>query len=131
VGGKPFVVSTSYNGRGPVHYKARHRTVNVFCNPRYRGLGPVPSTHTGIAGVDAFLWLNRPGLSGVGACNGGLAVGQWWPQRGLMFARYATNQLGPAKGTRFGFKRHISLCRLGAPLANGRYSTKAPEKRCH
>ena len=50
VGGKPFVISTSYNGRGPVHYKlgtkGRYRRVNVFCNPRFRGLGPKPNTNT-------------------------------------------------------------------------------------
>ena len=48
VGGKPFVVSTSYNGRGPVHYKARNgKRINVFCNVRYRGTGPAPNTRTG------------------------------------------------------------------------------------
>jgi endoglucanase len=130
VGGKPFVVSTSYNGRGPVHYKKARRVVNVFCNPQYRGLGVVPTTSTHVAGVDAFLWLNRPGLSGAGACNGGPHIGDWWPARGLMFAKYATSWLGPPKGTRFGFSSHISLCRLGAPLANGRYSTVAPSQRC-
>ena len=67
-GGKPFVVSTSYNGRGPVHYKARNgRRINVFCNVRYRGAGPKPNTNTGFAKVDAFLWLNRPGISAAGA----------------------------------------------------------------
>ena len=52
VGGKPFVVSTSYNGRGPVHYLAgprgHRRRINVFCNVRYRGLGPQPTTATGL-----------------------------------------------------------------------------------
>ncbi len=65
VGGKPFVVSTSYNGRGPVSYTARNKKrVNVFCNPRYRGLGPGADHEHGVSPkVDAFLWLNRPGLS--------------------------------------------------------------------
>jgi len=135
VGGKPFVVSTSYNGRGPVHYlvgRPRHkRRINVFCNPRFRGLGPAPRTATGFAKVDAYLWLNRPGLSGAGACNGAPPkAGDWWPARALMFARYATELLGPPRGTRFGFGRRISLCRLGAPVNGTRYSTVAPERRC-
>ena len=135
VGGKPFVVSTSYNGRGPVHYltgRPRHkRRINVFCNPRFRGLGPAPRTSTGVAKVDAFLWLNRPGLSGAGTCNGAPPkAGDWWPQRALMFSRYATELLGPPRGTKFGFRRRISLCRLGAPVKGQRYSTVAPERRC-
>jgi endoglucanase len=130
-GGKPFVVSTSYNGRGPVHYRLKNgRKVNVFCNVRYRGLGPKSTTRTGRRKVDAFLWLNRPGISGAGRCNGAPANGQWWPARALMFARYATQQRGPRRGTRYGFRRRISLCRLGAPGPNGRYFTSAPERRC-
>ncbi len=135
VGGKPFVISTSYNGRGPVHYKlgkkGRYRRVNVYCNPRFRGLGPKPTTTTGIPGVDAFLYLNRPGVSGAGKCNGGFQAGKWWPERALMYATYATDWIGPPRGTRFGFPQRISLCRLGAPIRgeNG-YSSKSPEKRC-
>jgi endoglucanase len=128
--GKPFVVSTSYNGRGPVHFRAKNRRViNVFCNVRYRGLGPAPTTSTGFNKVDAFLWLNRPGISGAGNCNGAPKNGAWWPARGLMFAKYATNYLRPPKGTRFGFSKRISLCRLGAPV-NGRYKSSSPERRC-
>lgn len=135
VGGKPFVVSTSYNGRGPVHYKlgkaGRYRRVNVYCNPRYRGLGPRPNTNTGIAGVDGFLYLNRPGVSGAGTCNGGFKAGEWWAPRALMYARYATQQLGPIRGTRFGFPQRISLCALGAPVkGENTYSSRSPEKRC-
>ncbi len=107
VGGKPFVISTSYNGRGPVHYKlgrkGRYRRVNVFCNPRYRGLGPKPNVNTQLAGVDAFLYLNRPGVSGAGTCNGGFKAGEWWPERALMYSKFATEWYGPPKGTRFGF----------------------------
>jgi endoglucanase len=130
LGGKPFVVSTSYNGRGPVHYRAKNRRViNVFCNVRYRGAGPAPTTNTGFARVDAFLWLNRPGISGAGRCNGAPADGQWWAARGLMFAKYATGYVRPPRGTRFGFARRISLCRLGAPI-RGQYLTSSPERRC-
>jgi endoglucanase len=132
VGGKPFVVSTSYNGRGPVSYTARNKKrINVFCNPRYRGLGPAPTTNTGVPKVDAFLYLNRPGVSGAGACNGGpLPVGSWWPARALMFTRYATDWVSPRNASRFGLARRLSLCRLGAPVNGSRYSTVAPEKRC-
>ena len=95
VGGKPFIVSTSYNGRGPVHFKTKGgRGINVFCNPRYRGLGPKPTTKTGYAKVDAFMWINRPGLSGAGGCNGAPPTGTWWPARSLMFVRYATSGSG-------------------------------------
>ncbi len=128
-GGKPFVVSTSYNGRGPVHFKSHGRGINVFCNPRFRGLGPKPTTKTGFRKVDAFMWINRPGLSGAGGCNGAPPTGTWWPARSLMFTRYATQWVRPPKGTHFGFKRHISLCALGAPIG-GRYRTSAPESRC-
>ncbi len=136
VGGKPFVVSTSYNGRGPVHYKlgkkGRYRRVNVYCNPRFRGLGPSPRTTTGIPGVDGFLYLNRPGVSGAGSCNGGFQAGKWWASRGLMYATYATEMLGPPRGSRFGFPFRISLCKLGAPVqGENSYSRVSPEKRCH
>jgi endoglucanase len=137
VGGKPFVVSTAYNGRGPVHYRSwisrsRHlwRTINVYCNPQLRGLGPAPTTNTGDPKVDAFLWINRPGVSGAGGCNGAPSkAGTWWPEHALMFAKYATNWRRPPGGTRFGVKARVSLCRLGAPIA-GSYSSTAPERRC-
>ena len=134
VGGKPFIVSTAYNGRGPVHYlvgRPHHkRRVNVYCNPRFRGLGPAPTTDTGNPKVDAFLWVNRPGVSGAGGCNGAPAkAGTWWPSRALMFARYATDWLRPPRHTRFGLRAHVSLCRLGAPVGSG-YSRVAPERRC-
>jgi endoglucanase len=131
VGGKPFVVSTAYNGRGPVHYKSHRRVINVYCNPQFRGIGPAPTAITHFKKVDAFLYINRPGYSGAGGCNGAPAhAGTWWPKRALMFARYATQWVRPPHGTRFGSKKHISLCRLGAPLGNGKYSHTAPEKRC-
>jgi endoglucanase len=135
VGGKPFVVSTAYNGRGPVHYLVgrRHhkRRINVFCNPRYRGLGPSPTTNTGNPKVDAFLWMNRPGVSGAGGCNGGPEkAGTWWPKRALMFAKYATDWKRPPRGTRYGLRAHVSLCMLGAPPRPGRYSDRPPEHRC-
>jgi endoglucanase len=119
VGGKHFIVSTSYNGRGPVHYRRysglhRWRTINVWCHPLMRGLGPAPSTDTARPDkVDAYMWIGRPGYSG-GACNGGpLPVGAWWAGRALMFAKFATNWVRPPRGTRYGHYRHFSLHALG------------------
>ena len=101
VGGKPFIVNTSYNGRGPMHIRGRRRR-NVWCHPPRRGLGIPPTTRTHHPLVDAYMWINRPGYS-AGACNGGpLPVGSWWPQRALMYARLATSWLGPPRGTRHG-----------------------------
>jgi hypothetical protein len=79
---------------------------------------------------DGFLWINRPGVSGAGGCNGAPAkAGTWWPARALMFARYATEWRRPPRGTRFGVKGRVSLCMLGAPIG-GSYGSSAPERRC-
>jgi endoglucanase len=110
VGGKPFIINTSYNGRGPIHYRrwvGRHRwrKINVWCNPRRRGLGIPPTTRTHHPKVDAYMWVNRPGYS-AGACNGGpLPVGSWWPERALMYARWQTHWLSRPRGTANGFFR--------------------------
>jgi endoglucanase len=57
VGGKHFVIDTSRNGLGPtVPYE--------WCNPAGRALGVAPTTRTGHAQVDAFLWVKPPGESG-------------------------------------------------------------------
>ena len=109
VGGKPFIISTSFNGRGPVHYrrwinrrKNIWRTVNVWCHPLKRGLGIAPTTKTHHRKVDAYFYIGRPGFSG-GSCNGGpLPVGSWFESRALMFGRYATNWIRPPRGTRNG-----------------------------
>ena len=118
VGGKPFIISTSYNGRGPLHYINRAqnswRRINVWCHPGLRGLGTPPTTVTSHPKVDAYMYVNRPGYS-AGSCNGGpLPVGTWWPDRGLMYARYATAWEGPPKGTRFGHYKRYTLRDLGA-----------------
>ena len=104
VGGKHFIVNTSFNGRGPIHIHGR-RTRNVWCNPPNRGLGTEPTTSTGHPLVDAYMWINRPGYS-AGGCNGGpMPVGSWWPERALMYARFRTDWLSPPRGTSNGFFR--------------------------
>ena len=110
VGGKPFIVNTAANGRGPVHWRnARRRVMNVWCHPLKRGLGIPPTTATGHPLVDAYMWIGRPGYSG-GSCNGGpLPVGAWWPARALMLAKYSTRWISPPRGTRFGLFRRNSL----------------------
>jgi endoglucanase len=121
VGGKPFIINTSYNGRGPLHYKrwlnrskGQWRRINVWCHPGLRGLGPAPTTQTAHPKVDGYLYINRPGYS-AGSCNGGpLPVGTWWPERGLMYARYATDWESPPPGTRHGHHQRYSLRQLGA-----------------
>jgi endoglucanase len=121
VGGKHFIINTSYNGRGPLHYKkwinrAKHkwRRINVWCHPGLRGLGPAPSTATADPLVDAYMYINRPGYS-AGACNGGpLPVGTWWADRALMYAEYATEWLSPPRGTKYGHYKRYTLRELGA-----------------
>ena len=60
----------------------------AWCNPSGRSVGARPTTATGDALVDAFLWVERPGESD-GACHGGPAAGTFWPEYalGLMRAR--------------------------------------------
>lgn len=90
VGGKPFVVSTHQNGRGPQHYWRRvgghRRRINMWCNPRNTALGSPPTTSTGHPRVDAYLWIGRAGYSG-GRCRGGPRHGTFWPEYALSAAR--------------------------------------------
>ena len=121
VGGKHFIINTSYNGRGPLHYKkwinrSKHmwRRINVWCHPGLRGLGPAPTTDTSHPLVDAYMYINRPGYS-AGACNGGpMPIGSWWADRGLMYSSYATDWEAPPAGTTFGHYKRYSLRALGA-----------------
>lgn len=76
-----FVIDTSRNGAGP-------SAPGDWCNPSGRALGEFPTTQTGDALVDAFLWVKRPGESD-GACNGGPPAGTWWPEYALDLARRA------------------------------------------
>ena len=79
VGDKHFVIDTSRNGRG---------SNGDWCNPPGRALGTRPTSTTGDASVDAYLWLKRPGDSD-GACNGGPAAGQWWNDYAIGLAERA------------------------------------------
>lgn len=83
VSGKHFVIDTSRNGLGP-------STPYEWCNPAGRAIGTAPTTSTGIALVDAFLWVKPPGESD-GECNGGPAAGHWW-------AEYAIGLVDRARG---------------------------------
>lgn len=77
VGGKHFVIDTSRNGAG---------ATGEWCNPAGRALGYAPTTNTGNALADAYLWIKRPGESD-GTCNGGPRAGQWWPDYALRLAQ--------------------------------------------
>ena len=120
VGGKHFIVNTSYNGRGPIHYRrwiTAHGTSGArstsgatrVCAASARRPRRPPRNPL----VDAYMYINRPGYS-AGACNGGpLPIGTWWPDRGLMYAKYATDWEVPPRGTRYGLFGHHSLRALG------------------
>ena len=89
-GGKHFIINTAENGRGPVHYRrwidrSRHiwRTINIWCSPGLRGLGPSPTTDTSNPMVDAYLWINRPGFAQ--SCAGHPI--DWYPPRAFTYAR--------------------------------------------
>ncbi len=94
-GGAHFIVDTAESGRGPL-LNAHPSTQGVedLCNPPKRGLGPKPTTSTGFANVDAFLWTHVPGNSD-GSCNGGPASGDFWAARAIAEAELANGQLGP------------------------------------
>jgi len=68
-----YVVDTSRNGRG---------WTGDWCNPSGAGLGSTPRAITGSGGLDALLWIKRPGESD-GLCNGGAAAGSWFERSAL------------------------------------------------
>jgi endoglucanase len=78
-GGKHYVIDTSRNGAGG--------TADAqWCNPAGQSLGDAPTTQTGHALADAFLWIKVPGESD-GRCNGGPRAGTWWAGYALGLAR--------------------------------------------
>ncbi len=93
--GANFVINTAQNGNGPK--KNPHPVTQGnedLCNPPGRALGPRPTTDTGFAHVDAFLWSSPPGNSS-GPCNGGTASGTFWTARAIELAAHANGRLGP------------------------------------
>jgi endoglucanase len=105
-----FVIDTSRNGLGPWDYSGKYPdagTAQDWCNPPGRGVGIAPTTNTGNALVDAYLWVKVPGESD-GSCNrsvagsttdpewGGIvdpAAGAWFPQQALQLAQLANPAL--------------------------------------
>jgi endoglucanase len=76
-GGPRYVIDTSRNGRG---------WQGTWCNPSGVGLGTPPSVGTDGSGLDALLWIKRPGESD-GTCNGGPAAGSWYEEAALELVR--------------------------------------------
>jgi len=106
-----FVIDTSRNGQGPWDWAAAGYAsagaAQDWCNPPGRGLGIAPTTNTGNALVDAYLWVKVPGESD-GSCNrsvsgsttdpewGGIvdpAAGAWFPQQALQLAQLVNPSL--------------------------------------
>jgi endoglucanase len=90
-----FVVNTAGNGRGPKRNRhPAHQGNEALCNPPGRGLGPAPTTSTGFAQVDAFLWTGTPGRS-AGPCGHGYAPPGTFDDRwALSLSASANGQLG-------------------------------------
>jgi endoglucanase len=77
-----FVIDTSRNGAGPWQAPGGVYTdAEDWCNPPDRGLGALPTTDTGVALVDAYLWIKVPGESD-GKCFRGTG-GPLDPERGI------------------------------------------------
>lgn len=89
-GGKHFVINTGENGQGPLTPPDPvHQGNEVLCNPPGRGLGPRPTTETGIPNVDAFAWTSNPGESGGACVPGAPPAGGYWPDYAMMLVRNA------------------------------------------
>jgi endoglucanase len=87
LGGTHFVIDTSRNGNGPWPDGAQANGGPAWCNPPGRMLGRAPTSQTGLARVDALLWVKRPGESD-GPCRPGEpGAGAWWPEYALDLAR--------------------------------------------
>ncbi len=79
IGPVGWVIDTSRNGNG---------SNGEWCNPEGRALGEPPSIDGSTGGLDALLWVKRPGESD-GTCNGGPPAGMWWPEYALGLAARA------------------------------------------
>jgi endoglucanase len=106
---KHFVIDTSRNGQGPWTPPAGvYPDPQDWCNPPDRGLGLRPTADTGIALLDAYLWVKIPGESD-GECTRGLGpagetvdpewglidprAGAWFPEMALQLAQNANPSL--------------------------------------
>jgi endoglucanase len=101
-----FVIDTSRNGLGPWQPPAGHPPGDPqdWCNPPDRGLGLRPTANTGLALVDAYLWIKTPGESD-GQCNRWAAPGSPDPVRGIV---------NPAAGAWFP-EQALELAELAEP----------------
>jgi hypothetical protein len=98
--GSHFIVNTAQNGNGPLlNPHPRSQGIEDLCNPPGRALGPQPSTATGHALADAWLWTSPPGNSS-GTCRGGPSGGTFWAARAVGLAEHANNRLGPQDTSR-------------------------------
>lgn len=70
VTGKRYVLDTSRNGA------TTPPDAWDFCNPRAARIGRAPAV-VNRSGLDAYLWVKRPGESD-GTCQGGPTAGRWW-----------------------------------------------------
>ncbi len=101
-----FVIDTSRNGTGPwdptAAAYADKATGQDWCNPPDRGVGIRPTARTGVALLDAYLWIKIPGASD-GQCTRGTAgpadpeygvtdpaAGAWFPQMTLDLVQKAS-----------------------------------------
>jgi endoglucanase len=103
-----FVIDTSRNGQGPWQPpEGVYPDPQDWCNPPDRGLGLRPTASTGVALLDAYLWVKIPGESD-GECTRGLGptgtvdpewglvdpgAGQWFPEMALQLAQNANPPL--------------------------------------
>ncbi|SDD68010.1 glycoside hydrolase family 6 protein [Glycomyces harbinensis] len=74
---KGAVIDTSRNGNGPLG--------SEWCDPSGRAIGAHPTTSTGIAGIDAFLWVKLVGEAD--GCAG--SAGQFIPDLAYQLANAA------------------------------------------
>ncbi len=88
IGGKHFLIDTSRNGNGPYTGGTHSGGCAPQFNPPNRALGSQPTTNTGHALVDAFVWVKYPGESD-GACGPYPSSGAWMPEYALGLAQRA------------------------------------------
>lgn len=80
LGDARYVIDTSRNGADASTPGADPGSSASWCNPPRARLGTRPTTDTGHARVDAFLWIKQPGDSDGECGDGAPEAGRWWPQ---------------------------------------------------